>query len=110
MQPKQDESDRYCRSQINLLEMRLLWWRLNWPGEIVASDVRVNDDSEDDSKDITSWAIHDVESRQRSDRSRNHLEILINKALFPVLWFRVLIAVSLLLLAMFLLLRPANVV
>ncbi|WJX21685.1 hypothetical protein P8452_11083 [Trifolium repens] len=73
-------------------------------GEIVASDVRVNDDSEDDSEDITSWAIHDVESRQRSDRSRNHLEILINKALFPVLWFRVLIAVSLLLL------RPANVV
>ncbi|WJX25446.1 hypothetical protein P8452_14484 [Trifolium repens] len=35
--------------------------------------------------------------------------ILINKALFPVLWFQISIAVSLLL-AMFLLLRPANVV
>jgi hypothetical protein len=32
-------------------------------GEIVASDVSVNDDSEDDSVDITSWAIHDDESR-----------------------------------------------
>ncbi|KAK2442837.1 hypothetical protein QL285_013993 [Trifolium repens] len=31
MQPKRDESDRYCRSRINLLEMGLLWWRLNWP-------------------------------------------------------------------------------
>ncbi|WJX64262.1 hypothetical protein P8452_49071 [Trifolium repens] len=43
-------------------------------GEIVASDVSVNDDSEDDSDDITNWAIHDDESRQRSDRSRKHLE------------------------------------
>ncbi|WJX52458.1 hypothetical protein P8452_38570 [Trifolium repens] len=42
--------------------------------EIVASDVSVNDDSEDDSDDITNWAIHDDESRQRSDRSRKHLE------------------------------------
>ncbi|KAK2405381.1 isoamylase 3, chloroplastic [Trifolium repens] len=32
MQSKRDESDRYCRSHINLLEMGLLWWRLNWPG------------------------------------------------------------------------------
>ncbi|WJX87262.1 hypothetical protein P8452_69471 [Trifolium repens] len=34
MQPKRDESDRYCRSHLNLLEMGLLWWRLNWPAQI----------------------------------------------------------------------------
>ncbi|WJX37992.1 hypothetical protein P8452_25698 [Trifolium repens] len=44
-------------------------------GEIVYSDVSVNDDSEDDSEDITNWAIHDDESRRRSDRSRNDFEI-----------------------------------
>jgi hypothetical protein len=43
-------------------------------GEIVASDVSVNDDSEDDSEDITSWTIHDDESRHRS---RNDLEVLL---------------------------------
>ncbi|WJX46854.1 hypothetical protein P8452_33604 [Trifolium repens] len=35
-----------------------------------------NELEEDDSEDITSWVIHDDESRRRSDRSRNDLELI----------------------------------